>query len=260
MMNNVFERPLLVDRVVTKSHYDVLGVSRDATQPEIQSKFDELISAECQREGGGNAAALEMLSEAYTILSVPRARQEYDDARTGTVCSPTPAPSLSRQRVEADIARRLEQRRRQMQETGRQQRRRLQEGEAKGIANATLVGSHKAKSPTTSKSVSEFVAEKSIAEKSIARTQWAKIHDIKVKARARSHVCDSTAASRAQFGLGDPTVIEKAREDLKKDASSRRLKKAAAEKKARLAADTRAQWKRIEEIKIRGASRERRFH
>jgi len=255
MMDNVFDEPLMMEGNA-KSHYDVLGVSDGATQPEIQAGFDSLVAVECTRDDGRKSTAMEMLSQAYTVLSDPLARQAYDAARMGMA---PPKPSFSRERLEADIASRLERRRRQMHEIGRDRRRRLQEGLAKGIAaKATMVGSYKVKASKltkTPKSMSDLADE----EKSRARLQWAKIHEIREKAGARSHLCDSTASSRALASCLDSGEASPAAH-LDEGPATRRIKVITAEKKARLAAETRAQWKRIEEIKARGAARERRLH
>lgn len=57
--------------------YDVLGVKRDATQDDIKRAFRKL-AAKYHPDAGGDEAKFKEVSEAYTTLSDPNKRKEYD--------------------------------------------------------------------------------------------------------------------------------------------------------------------------------------
>ena len=60
-----------------RSYYDVLGVKRDATQDDIKKAFRKL-AAKYHPDTGGDEAKFKEVSEAYTTLSDPAKRKEYD--------------------------------------------------------------------------------------------------------------------------------------------------------------------------------------
>ena len=60
-----------------KNFYDVLGVKRDATQDEIKRSFRKL-AAKYHPDAGGDEEKFKEVSEAYTTLSDPDKRKEYD--------------------------------------------------------------------------------------------------------------------------------------------------------------------------------------
>ena len=60
-----------------KSYYDILGVTRDATQDDIKKAFRKL-AAKYHPDAGGDEAKFKEVSEAYTTLSDPEKRKEYD--------------------------------------------------------------------------------------------------------------------------------------------------------------------------------------
>lgn len=60
-----------------QTHYDVLGVKRDATQDDIKKAFRKL-AAKYHPDAGGDEAKFKEVSEAYTTLSDPEKRREYD--------------------------------------------------------------------------------------------------------------------------------------------------------------------------------------
>lgn len=60
-----------------KSYYDVLGVKRDATDDEIKRAFRKL-AAKYHPDAGGDEQKFKEVSEAYTTLSDPQKRREYD--------------------------------------------------------------------------------------------------------------------------------------------------------------------------------------
>ncbi len=60
-----------------RSYYDILGVQRDATQDDIKKAFRKL-AAKYHPDAGGDEAKFKEVSEAYTTLSDPEKRKEYD--------------------------------------------------------------------------------------------------------------------------------------------------------------------------------------
>ena len=67
-------------------HYEVLGVSPDASETEIKRAFRELARRYHPDATGGDTEASELykrISEAYSVLSDPRRRREYDASRAG---------------------------------------------------------------------------------------------------------------------------------------------------------------------------------
>jgi curved DNA-binding protein CbpA len=59
----------------TDSHYDVLGVSEDATQEDIKNAFFDLVREHPPEQ---DPDAYQRLREAYDVLSDPVSRREYD--------------------------------------------------------------------------------------------------------------------------------------------------------------------------------------
>lgn len=60
-----------------KNYYDVLGVKRDATADDIKKSFRKL-AAKYHPDAGGDEKRFKEVSEAYTTLSDPQKRKEYD--------------------------------------------------------------------------------------------------------------------------------------------------------------------------------------
>lgn len=60
-----------------KNFYDVLGVSRDASDKEIKTAFRKLAQKH-HPDAGGDEAKFKEISEAYDTLSDPKKRKEYD--------------------------------------------------------------------------------------------------------------------------------------------------------------------------------------
>ena len=60
-----------------RNYYDILGVKRDATDDEIKRAFRKL-AAKYHPDAGGDEQKFKEISEAYTTLSNPDKRKEYD--------------------------------------------------------------------------------------------------------------------------------------------------------------------------------------
>ena len=60
-----------------KTFYDVLGVKRDASDDDIKKAFRKL-AAKYHPDAGGDEQKFKEVSEAYTTLSDPQKRREYD--------------------------------------------------------------------------------------------------------------------------------------------------------------------------------------
>ena len=60
-----------------RSYYDILGVKRDATDDQIKKAFRKL-AAKYHPDAGGDEQKFKEVSEAYTTLSDPEKRKEYD--------------------------------------------------------------------------------------------------------------------------------------------------------------------------------------
>jgi curved DNA-binding protein len=63
--------------MATKNFYDILGVSRDASQDEIKKSFRKL-AQKYHPDAGGDEQKFKEISEAYETLSNPEKRKEYD--------------------------------------------------------------------------------------------------------------------------------------------------------------------------------------
>lgn len=59
------------------NYYDILGVKRDATADDIKKSFRKL-AAKYHPDAGGDEKKFKEVSEAYTTLSDPQKRKEYD--------------------------------------------------------------------------------------------------------------------------------------------------------------------------------------
>jgi molecular chaperone DnaJ len=62
------------------NYYEVLGVSRDASQAEIKNAYRRLAKDRHPDRPGGNEAEFSRLQEANAVLSDPRRRRQHDEA------------------------------------------------------------------------------------------------------------------------------------------------------------------------------------
>ncbi len=67
---------------MAKDYYNVLGVSKGASQDEIKKAFRELAHKYHPDKQGGSADKFKEINEAYQVLSNPEKRQQYDQFGT----------------------------------------------------------------------------------------------------------------------------------------------------------------------------------
>lgn len=60
------------------THYDTLGIPRDATQEQIQDAYRRLSLEHHPDRKGGDAGKMAAINQAYEVLSDPEARKAYD--------------------------------------------------------------------------------------------------------------------------------------------------------------------------------------
>ncbi|MGC9155354.1 MAG: J domain-containing protein [Ferrimicrobium sp.] len=75
-------------RSADRTYYEVLDVSRDASQQEIQSAYRRL-ALQVHPDKGGSAALFQLINDAWTTLSNPEARRAYNATLDGTAGSKT---------------------------------------------------------------------------------------------------------------------------------------------------------------------------
>ena len=62
------------------NYYEVLGVSRNASQSEIKNAYRQLAKERHPDQVGGSANEFSLLQEAHTVLSDPNRRRQHDEA------------------------------------------------------------------------------------------------------------------------------------------------------------------------------------
>ncbi|AUS79653.1 molecular chaperone DnaJ [Actinoalloteichus sp. AHMU CJ021] len=75
-------------------HYELLGLSRDATTAEVKSAYRQLAKT-MHPDAGGTAGAFRLLQDAYETLTDPLLRRQYDRDRARAAAPPA-APGDSR--------------------------------------------------------------------------------------------------------------------------------------------------------------------
>lgn len=63
---------------MAKDYYDILGISKDASQEEIKKAFRELAHKHHPDKAGGDEKKFKEINEAYQVLGNPEKRQQYD--------------------------------------------------------------------------------------------------------------------------------------------------------------------------------------
>ena len=71
------------------NHYDILGVSRDATEKEIKTSYRELARSLHPDKNKFGAELFKRINEAYGVLSDPITRKQYDRLGDGPTARPT---------------------------------------------------------------------------------------------------------------------------------------------------------------------------
>lgn len=66
-----------------QTHYEVLGVAKDATPEQIKQAYRKASSAAHPDREGGSAERQKAVNEAYEVLSDPERRQDYDSGGDG---------------------------------------------------------------------------------------------------------------------------------------------------------------------------------
>lgn len=64
--------------MANKDYYDILGISKGATQDEVKRAFRKMAHQYHPDKAGGNEAKFKEINEAYQVLSNPQKRQQYD--------------------------------------------------------------------------------------------------------------------------------------------------------------------------------------
>jgi len=63
---------------MSRDYYNILGISKSASKDEVKTAFRKLAHLYHPDKGGGNEAKFKEVSEAYTVLSDDKKRQQYD--------------------------------------------------------------------------------------------------------------------------------------------------------------------------------------
>src|SRR5690348_10867037 len=63
---------------MAKDYYQILGVKKDASEEEVKKAFRKLAHTYHPDKSGGDEAKFKEVSEAYSVLSDKKKRQQYD--------------------------------------------------------------------------------------------------------------------------------------------------------------------------------------
>jgi DnaJ-class molecular chaperone len=69
---------VVVYKIMPKDYYKTLGINKGASKDEVKTAFRKLAHLYHPDKGGGNEAKFKEVSEAYSVLSDDKKRQQYD--------------------------------------------------------------------------------------------------------------------------------------------------------------------------------------
>ncbi len=69
---------MVVYKIMPKDYYKTLGINKGASKDEVKTAFRKLAHLYHPDKGGGNEAKFKEVSEAYSVLSDDKKRQQYD--------------------------------------------------------------------------------------------------------------------------------------------------------------------------------------
>ena len=78
-----------------KDYYAILGVDKDARQPDIDRSYRRLASKH-HPDRGGSEEHMKLLNEAYGVLKDPSVRRDYDAVRHPRRADHVPGPAFAR--------------------------------------------------------------------------------------------------------------------------------------------------------------------
>jgi curved DNA-binding protein CbpA len=277
------------------NYYTLLGVGRDATSEQIEASYQRLLKDAEDNVRGllDNADLMYDLEDAYTTLMDPVLRKDHDCTSSDKHSNNSPwHVPMDKREIE-----RLKKKREEMIETERKQVELVQSSVERGRANAPLNGTHKVRRRDSSKSRQLMLEEKKTEMDATFRDQQAKIREIKARAADRERPPPSVHVEPVELPPGPSANSIKLEVELEKRVAARTdgarkeelfqrqliqealdrgfskaqligsykvkpqhdLDLAKQKRQQKLAADCKAQWAHIKQIKARVASRERKY-
>src|SRR3989344_5141361 len=64
--------------MAAKDYYNILGVSKDASQEDVKKAYRKLAHQHHPDKGGGDESRFKEVNEAYQVLGNPEKRKQYD--------------------------------------------------------------------------------------------------------------------------------------------------------------------------------------